>query len=107
MTTTTLIEKTTDEMEVIDTTISGDPESAQRAGERIARKYRAQGHACECIGVVEARKSLEYREELDYNVKTNAWGDGCGVWQRATRARFIETTVYHPVIFPKSIQEEE
>lgn len=103
MTTTLMTTETlTDEMEVIEMTAASEPEAAQHAGERIARKYRAQGHACECIGVVKVQKAFNIEGDVFARSK-----DEFGIYHYIRRENHVEQTVYHPVIFPKSIQEDE
>jgi hypothetical protein len=91
-----MTEALTDEMEVIEYNCSFTPETSQKDGERIARKYRAMGWACECIGVVAMVKAIGFQEETDERIPNRF-----GMVKRATRTEYIDQTVYHPVIFPK------
>jgi hypothetical protein len=102
MTTANLIENLTDEMEVIETTATDTPEAAAKAGERIARKYQAQGWACECIGAVAMQKAINIGGATFARVK-----DQFGLYHHIPRERYADRIVYHPVIFPKPPTIEE
>jgi len=96
-TTATILEETTAEMEIMDGTSSDVPGLAQKVGEQQARKYRAQGHACECIGVVPAPVEVEHR------IPTGHWlRNSDGLSSPECRSHHTTTMRYQPVIFPKA-----
>ncbi len=95
--TATILKATDETMEVLDRTISDTPESAKRAGDREARKFSAMGHACECIGVVEAEVEMLSQSGPEISVPT----DTMGMRYNFNRSNGTHVRrVYHPVISP-------
>lgn len=90
--------KTTDAShEILDRIISSEAETAQRAGEREARKYRAQGHACECVGVVAGQVEMPSETGPEISVPTDSMGMRHNFQQsNGTYTRHV----FRPVISP-------
>lgn len=90
--------------EILRGIVSDVPETAQRAGDREARKYRAMGHACECVGVVEDDVEIMNAVGLEITVPT----DTMGMHYSFRRSVGIRTRkVFHPVLSPPIPTGEE
>src|SRR4051812_44697051 len=90
-----ILTETTETQEVVDRTQCSEAVAAFRQGERVARKYRAQGHDCRCVGVLQHESQLELRVPTGYR-----FNQADGLTFEECRTKYIPCTVFSPVIEP-------